>query len=192
MPIASKRRGRPSNADRAAALQIPVATPADVQPIEPQVPPVPVEPEAAIVPVVPQSATPDSVAPIRVMLGSAQGVLRLFPVGVVLGVLADTFGARLETLKSIASVLAQVDEVRDTEGRCAPIIFSKADGEQPALLAGIETLAAALVSGVENIAVIMVSQDDAVSVQSWVVGSRQNHPRMPRQQRQPSVFSVIE
>ena len=176
MPIAQNRRGRPANAAPVAKPETIVSDsePAVESPIEPaDAPPAPVEPEAPDVPVAPEAAAIEPVEPISVMLGSVSGVLQLAPVDEVLGVLADTFGARLETLRSTAYVLAQVDRIRDTEGRCAPIIFTGGSGEPAGLLAGIETLAGAIVAGIENVAVILVPADSAAIVQSWLVACHQ-------------------
>lgn len=184
MPIAKKTRGRPPQ-------QTAPATPSPVQP--PQIEGEPSWPDETLAaPVVAPAAVPEVIGPTAVMLGSVEGVLRYFPVDTLLGVLAETFGSRLETLRSSASVLAQVDEVRDTEGRCAPIIFSGDADTAASLLAGLEGLAAAMVSGIPNYAVILISPADVGTMQAWLVGCRQKDEKTPFRSIVGPVFSVSE
>lgn len=101
-------------------------------------------------------------------IGGIEAPLRLVPVSMVFDVLGASQG-RVHALQQQAETRRLCRRVRATDGRCAPIFFTQAIGEDAIhLFSGIRTLAAAMNLGMEAVAVVILPADKAQSVQGAI------------------------
>jgi hypothetical protein len=127
------------------------------------------DPAAAAVEEVSAEPTASSASPNLVRLGHVEGVLHRVAVEVVQLILEE-FQGRIDALRASAGVLALHQRVRETEGRCAPIVCTiEANSARPHLFAGLDHFAAALNVELTHVYVITVRADDAGAVQSYLV-----------------------
>lgn len=148
----------PAPADEIAQEEIPPAE-------EPVSEPTPPE-EAA-----PAASEQDTGSPESVRVGQVEGLCHRIELEVVLTILGEEAKDRIGALLDTPAILNQQDQVRATEGRCAPPIFTVAEGDKkPRLFHGIETIAAAVGSGLEFMHVVTIPSTDAPAVQSYLVG----------------------
>ena len=131
-----------------------------VQPAPPPVPPVP-------------SASYE-----MVRIGDVEGVLACVPIAVVQAVVGPDTAKRAAALNT-AAVSDLQTQMRATDARCAPMIFTRSgEGETTAvhLFAGLESLAAAMRLGLEHLYVITIASDDARRAQS-LLGDLRRRPQ---------------
>lgn len=152
--------GKPAdNGETAAKPEEPAAPPAP-----PEAPKAPEEPKAA-------TAAPDVEKVYRV--GDVVGVLRMVPVDVVMDMLGGDAG-RVALLQGSDEARRLSRRVRATDGRCAPIFFTKVDisdkNEEPALFDGLYTLACAMNLGLERIAVVLLPSGEVGAIQASIAG----------------------
>jgi hypothetical protein len=132
-------------------------------------------PTAPIAPVA--ETTPDQ--PKKVRMGPVKGDLHRMETRLA-QMLTGSFGARIEALQGSPSVANLRSRVRETEGRCAPIIFTAAKGDRvPRLFAGLETLAAAIALGLTHVHVITIASGDAGALQSFLAYQKRGGPGSP-------------
>jgi len=103
-----------------------------------------------------------------IRIGGLQLPLRLIPVDLVVDCLGASQG-RLDALQTQAETRRLHNRVRATDGRCAPIFFTQAKGEDAIhLFSGIRTVAAARNLGMKAVAVVIIPADRAGEVQGAV------------------------
>ena len=127
-------------------------------------------------------------SPTRVRLGRVEGALHRVPLEVVQMLVAES-GSRIETLRTSPSIADLQARMRATEGRCAPIVFTMAEGDDhPRLFAGVEAIAAAINLALPTVYVITIASGDA--------GAAQQHLASRANERSAStldeVFETIE
>jgi hypothetical protein len=165
-----------------------------------QVPPAPPAPEPAPEP---EAASADqdegngdeqadgadpSGSPTRVRLGRVEGVLHRVPLEVVQMLVAES-GSRIETLQGSPTIADLQNRMRATEGRCAPIFFTMAEGEdRPMLFSGVEAIAAAINLALPVVSVITIKQGDAGAAQQHLVSRANGRPASS----QDDLLEVIE
>lgn len=117
-----------------------------------------------------------SAADNRIRLGHVEGVLHRVPVSAVQSILVD-HQDRIAVLRTSAQVLALHGRMRETEGRCAPIVFSmEPDADRPHILSGLEAFAAAQNIELSSVYVITVPAEDAGAVQSYLAHQANTKP----------------
>lgn len=110
-------------------------------------------------------ATDDGV----ISIGGCEAPLRLIPVDLVLGSLGESQG-RVAGLQAQSETRRLHKRVRATDGRCAPIFFTKApEGDDLHVFGGLRTLAAAINLGMERVAVVILPADRATELQGLCV-----------------------
>jgi hypothetical protein len=103
-----------------------------------------------------------------VTYGDVEGVQTLLLVADVEVLLADWQG-RIASLRGSDEVRQLQARVSATDGRCAPIFFTQAPGEDVVhLFDGLRTFAAALDAGLERIAVVILPADKVGEVQGII------------------------
>lgn len=119
----------------------------------------------------PEAAKPAAEKPYRV--GSVVGVLRMVAVDLVMDMLGGDAG-RVALLQGSDEARRLSRRVRATDGRCAPIFFTKVDisdkNEEPALFDGLYTLACAMNLGLERIAVVLLPSGEVGAIQASIAG----------------------
>jgi hypothetical protein len=104
-------------------------------------------------------------------VGDVQGVLRMVPVDAVMDFLGGDAG-RVALLQGSDEARRLSRRVRATDGRCAPIFFTKVDindrDEPPALYDGLYTLACARNLGLERVAVVMLPSGKVGAIQASI------------------------
>ncbi|TKD50573.1 hypothetical protein FBR43_07190 [Sphingomonas baiyangensis] len=111
-------------------------------------------------------------------LGLIEGTrLRLRLVG-VLGLMGFHSLDRIVALQNSPAVRDLAEQMRGTEGQCAPVYFlrSAEQGVAPSLVEGYEALAAAQLAGIETISVICIAARDSERLQSQLVAMKQVKP----------------
>ena len=128
------------------------------------------EPEPVVVDIEQEVAPPaPSAGPEKVRLGHVDGVLHRIPLEVVQAILGNAALDRVDLLRSGGSTDDLQKRMRDTDGRCAPMIFTGDDpNTAPVLFSGIETLAAAMELGHSEVSVVTIASKDAGAIQSWL------------------------
>lgn len=190
MPIAKRKRGRPAKppvtpetvlAARRATL---AAAPPPAAPVPEPVQVVDLVIDTPVQDVAPveQAAEPlpDPAVVETVSLGLAIGEVHRMPLNEAYIAIADLFGGRIAALKDSPGVLAMVQRVRDTEGRCSPIYLMRREHGAFDLFAGAEGLAAAIVAGISTVSVIIIEASQADGLQSFLVAKRQEEERAAR------------
>lgn len=126
--------------------------------------------------------------PVRVRLGRVEGVLHRVPLDLVQELVAES-GSRIATLQSSPSIADLQNRMRVTEGRCAPIFFTMAEGDdEPRLFAGIETVAAAINLGLDAVSVVTIDAKDAGAAQQHLASKGNGRPASSQEE----VLEVIE
>lgn len=127
-------------------------------------------------------------APTRVRLGRVEGALHRVPLEVVQMLVAES-GSRIATLQSSPSIADLQNRMRVSEGRCAPIFFTMAEGdERPYLLAGIEAVAAAINLDLATLSVVTIDAGDAGAAQQHLATKANGRPASS----QEDVLELIE
>lgn len=132
----------------------------------PDVPDAPVAPE--IVQEVETAPVAPSAPPTRVRLGRVYGTLHRVPLEAVQALTAEC-GSRIVSLQGSPAIANLQKRMRATEGRCAPIVFTLAEGDtEPKLFSGLESVAAAMNLGLELVFVVVIDAGDAGAAQSFL------------------------
>lgn len=112
----------------------------------------------------------------EVRLGHITCVQNRVPTEVVQELLADR-AERVGILRSSPTIADLQERLRASEGRCAPIFFTMDEtDEEPKLISGIETLAAALNLGLSAVSVVMIPAGDAGAAQA-ILASQNARPQ---------------
>lgn len=116
-------------------------------------------------PVVPQVEELAVSASFDVVIGRVQGVGWIMKSDDVLGLLGDYVHERLAAMKYSPSVKALAEQLRDTDGRSAPVYFTDDDGALT-LFSGYKALAALADLVINDICVVTVPAIDCQALQS--------------------------
>jgi hypothetical protein len=113
----------------------------------------------------PAEAT-SSAEPTPVRVGHVDGMIHRVPIGNVLALL-PLWEDRIAALRISPAIASLQQQMRVTEGRCAPIILTMSeDDDEPHLFSGIEAVAAAINLGLEQIYVVTVASGETGQLQS--------------------------
>ncbi len=154
----------PAEAQAAAPEPLPPAEPVALEPA-PEPAPETVKEEIPAEPVSPE--------PFR--LGQVEGLLHRLDMGVVLTIVGQSALDRIAAMSGDAAVLNLQEQVVDTEGQCAPPIFTVADGDdRPRIFSGYETIAAAVNAGMTHLHVVTIHAGDAGAAQTYIAGGGLN------------------
>lgn len=104
-----------------------------------------------------------------VQFGSVVGTMRSIPLQVVQTAVGKPSTDHAAAMRN-AVVSDLMKRMRDTDGRCAPMIFTHSGNpeEPPKLFAGLETMAAAMALGDDRVFVVIIDAADAGRAQAAV------------------------
>lgn len=117
--------------------------------------------------------------PIAVQIGHVRGMQHQVPLGDVQALLPEWVD-RIEALRNSPSIASLEAQMRASEGRCAPVVFTQTDPtEKPHLFSGIEVVAAAINLGLPLLSVVVVAPGETGALQPILVAQSQAKPANP-------------